>query len=928
MTGTHARVLEALAALGRLLGAPSAALATLAALAPAVAAQTVRFEPQRHLDGYAEARLSEWHELYRFAEFETLDGRVIPNERLAELRQSWNRERERVAARIEHFRSVPRDFVLYRLERAMLEHPYFSRIQTETFATHDPFVFLLQPPRTSREGYEDELVGSLGDSLLELLALFRAEVTRPLGLEASASAAAFPVIVLGDRQEYARYVRTLPEPALFFAQANYDPGLKAVVAWLGPEARPASDPSERRPVLHEAVLALLDAHDAEERRPEPWIEEGLAGWLSGRVLAAEDEPGRPADPIALKALVESVGEPEGRAACLLDLDELCGVRTYAQLYEHVLRKASAQGVAQPDYAQALLAYFGQAVAWVHWLEEGEGGELQGAFRTYLGRSLADEGGADAIRRALGDRTLEEVNRGFRTWLSESLEDWREAVRRDEADLDVTFRLEDVTQASMRREAEERVDTLEALAPVRSEPAVRFAAALADARAGRFAAAAQEVRVALAYDDGTELGERMRRELERLDGFRDERRRFLEHLLESGDKLNLMMDEGRLLAPVLAVEEERVVLGENRLGVDSLALDEIDPIQLVKLMRTAKYRFDQSWVHVYPHVLRDTEDWPRLLEDETTAGALALREDVESGELGDWLRLSEAVDILQGLSEGGLPETVEEARPVMESLRRLSTEFGDLELVQVRRPAMVRMAYRAQALLFEEEGLAEVIHGALEPLGDGRYRITYGFDDPAQGEDFADVRYLPGYRWKGSPDPEDSTPFHVEDGVFVTRGATCARHVLEFEGPQTVRMRYVFRTPQGPFDNRIKAMIGLCDDGAGSFVGCDMIGGLTVSDVARSYLQETPSAMQVFMDTEHVVEVNHDGGETVRTTFDGQPAAESPCGPRLTGNVFLWANSECPFEVVELVVEGRVAPASVRTLRAEWVDARLEELGLR
>jgi len=895
-------------------------------LAPVAGAQTVRFDPLRHLDGYADVLISEYHDLYRLREFEQYEGHVLTDARLDQLRRAWRVERERVAAQLDHFRRHPEAYVLYRLERAMLVHPYFSRIQTKTFESHDPFVFLLEPPRTSRKGYDEMVVRAFGKALLEVRGLFEKDVVEPLGLERREGFAAFPVIVLAGSDEYRRYLRTLEAPALFFAQAHYDPKLRAVITYLEPRDDPGANPGLIRPVAHEIVHALRHAYSDPDRRPEPWIDEGLASYLSSQVIEGVHE-GMPSDRLAVQALLETCADAGERATYLLDALELVGLWTYGQAYESMLLRASAEGLAAPDYQKALLALFGQAGIWAWYLNEADGGAQAGRFRAYLGASLHGRGGVGAFRQAFEGVTMEDLDARFQAFLTGSLDAWSEAVQPDRKVLEATFLLSDTVEAELRREVEERVDTLEALAPDHADPTIRYVTALRKASRGRFAAAAQEMQMILAYREESPFTARCRRELSRLNAFREERRRFLESLRDSGKKLNLAIGDRRLLATVLAVEETHVLLGRNKLGLDELELDAMDPLQLVKRMRKQK-GFARSWIQAYPHVLLDTDRWESLLSGETSEGAVALLEDARRGDYREALRRSDAVETLVSLSTGGMPDDVASARRVLEAVRRLQDEFVDLDLVRVRRQPIIRIAYRAQSLLFDVEGLGDVIRGDVEDLGDGVYRLTYGFDDPAQGGDFTPERYLDAQRWKGSPTAQSSVDFHVADGALVGIGAICTRHELEFEGPQRVLMRYVFRTPEGAFDDRIRAVVGICDDGNESYVTCDMLGGITVADRDTSYLEEVQAQNQVYMDTEHEIEITHDGANRIRTSFDGQPAAEANCGPRLGGGLFLWANSEAPFEVVELVIEGRVSPASLRLLRTSWTEAKLADLGLR
>lgn len=904
------------------------ALALFGLASAALAQQTTRFDPQRHLDGFSEVLVSEHLTLYRLDEFQRINGHVLSTARLDEVRRAWREERERVAALLDRFRREPRAYVLYRLERDLLQHPAFSRVRLETYPSHDPFVFLLQAPTTARPGYQEEILDALGPDLLRLRELFRAELAGPLGLAERKEFAAYPVIVLNSAQEYARYARTLDGPALFFAQANYDAALRAVVCYVEADARPGADPTLRRPVVHEAALALLDGHaQAEERRPEPWLDEGVASWLSSRAVLRAQDPERPDDGLVRQALVAVAADAAHRSAYLLPLDELAVLHDYAQVYERMLRQASASGAGEPDYPTALLALYGQGGAWTWFLNRPQEGALREGFRGYLALSLADRGGADALRRSFPGTELGLLNESFRGWLAGSVEAWKGEIEAARYDVEASFRLSDVTESTLRREVEQRVQTLEQLAPARDEPSVRFALALRDAVQGRYDRAAQAVQVLLAERPDDPVAPRARRELERLNAFREERLAFLRLLQQSGQKLNLMLPEGRLLATVLAVEDERAVLGENKAGLDAIELDDVDPLQLAKLMRTSRYGFPRGWIQVYPAVLGASEDRDRLLAGESGAGAHALAQDVERRDYEGWLAMADTVDILVALSEAGLPEREDEARTCVGRVQRLLAEHGSLDIVRVRHPALLELAHRAQSLLFEKDGLPEVLHGKLEDLGDGRVRLSYDFDDPAQGQDFEPVAYLDAQRWKDSPKAEDSTPFHVADGVLAARGAVCSRHLLEFDGPQIVRLRYVFRTPREAFDNRIRSLLGICDDRSQSYVAADLQGGLTIADRGATYLQQVDAQGQVFMDTEHAIELVHDGAERVRTSFDGQPAAEASCGPRLAGGLFLWVNSECAYEVVSLEIESRITPASLRGLRQEWVLERLKALGL-
>ena len=64
---------------------------------------------------------------------------------------------------------------------------------------------------------------------------------------------------------------------------------------------------------------------------------------------------------------------------------------------------------------------------------------------------------------------------------------------------------------------------------------------------------------------------------------------------------------------LNIDEDVLALGDSKLGIDRLAFDEIDAVQLADLMRTRKYKFDPGWAAGYAYLLNGDERWKQSLD---------------------------------------------------------------------------------------------------------------------------------------------------------------------------------------------------------------------------------------------------------------------------------------------------------------------------
>ena len=369
--------------------------------------------------------------------------------------------------------------------------------------------------------------------------------------------------------------------------------------------------------------------------------------------------------------------------------------------------------------------------------------------------------------------------------------------------------------------------------------------------------------------------------------------------------------------------------DRKKELPEIRVEDLDPLLLAKEMTvlTDEYRPAEvpAWMRLYGYVLAGERAWTKLLKDRSTA-AEALRGDRESYER--LVPTGAAARDLERLAGRALPLSEADAGDTEADLRALLQTHGELHLVRERMEPLLELARAAEERLFEVRGLRSLFRGECKELGDGRVRISYELEDPAELQDFTpDPRYNALFR---STLPElltaGDTHVGVAEGALNAIGATSYRHVLSFVAPVTVRwkFRYGYVTPEGTPD--IHDFVAVCDDGQGNYAALTGFGGLVVLDKPGYHRFEHVQSDRPFKP--HQVfefELEHDG-RVVSSRVDGEPVKEVPSGPRTSGHLLLFFHTDTPVSIDELVIEGRVDPEVREALRGAWVAERLSELG--
>ncbi len=804
--------------------------------------------------------------------------------------------------------------------QALGQHPYFSRISYELSDTH-PFLFVVQAPAKGDPGYTARMATSYTLFLDPVLEAFERLVAAPLALEQKEKHPLFVVAILASEGDFQNYMKSTQAYWHFSAAAAYDGKLQAAVVHESPFQPGRSQEERASSARHGLVHVLEQAYFGKNKAPvRGWLFEGLAHFLSrvGPDGAAPD-----LDVHALKQLIADAAEQD-RRALLRPLPEMFTVNEPDRLHSF-LRVNAGLDLQGDAYSRAWWSFYRQGALLVYYLHEAEAGSRRPLLHALLGAEFRGEPAGSVLQSGLAETRPESFDESFLRW---AIQEHRSAWPSIPVDVAALLRAgkpaaapggpqvaETATNPAATpvapvppTPAEELASARIAVTMLDASPAERFALALQDVRNGRASAGLAALEELAARDLDPALRARLERERGRIEAWIIARDGFLARLIADEQPLQFQHGGKRMKAGITLLEAGIIVFEPGRAGVEQLAVEALDPLQLAQQMDSAR----EGWARFYPYVLGGDERWKRLMKDEGPE-ASALREDAE-GDYRAWLRSGELASRLESMGVSPEARSPHEVRQQLDELRAMQADFAGLELAERKRPALLRLAQQLFGVLFDLESPWEHLQGRAEPLDGGRVRLTYEFQDPAELEDFEAVSYLKGYR--KSPDLTGTHPdaLRVEDGELRGSGAACLRTLFEVGVPLSVRYELAFEEAQ-PAQKVGWLNVGVCDDGQEHFAWGLNFSHLQVWDPRE---QAVAHSEKVFvLATIYSMELRHDGSR-VTLSCDGEQQQELPC-TRPGGAVFLWLHSEIPARVLGLVIEGDLRDSSFTRLREHWIE---------
>lgn len=466
-----------------------------------------------------------------------------------------------------------------------------------------------------------------------------------------------------------------------------------------------------------------------------------------------------------------------------------------------------------------------------------------------------------------------------------------------------------------------------LRPPLEDPEVRLALALSLASGGALSRAIAEL------DAAAETDGRLGRERARLAQLSEAREAWLAGVAQRGGKLKVELEGVMVQAKLESYAGG--VLTFSRGKRESQVPVEAIPIATLFFQVKDLPAKSPGWLVPYALALGGEQGWDAsLAADDPEADALR----ADGSEFPRLLHIGRAVADLAALGalelspEGQL--AAERAPEAVERITRLMAGSGELKLVDDRRADLRELARLAQAALYDAKPGLLPLSGAAEWLEGGVLRLRYEFERAEEVEDFTlDTAYLPD--WHASMLPVSKPPaesyFVMKQGAFFGDGQLVYRHALGF-GPGVrvaYEMRYVPR-PGDPLDVGV-VMIGLADDGQGSFAAASEFGDVYAVDLESLYnkrkLYEGERTLRI--NTIYECEARlapAEEGCRIEAWREGQQRNELPAGGRTRGGVFLFVHSPRIVAIESLSIEGVPEPESLAALRQRWIEARLVEMG--
>lgn len=924
---------------------------------PAAAQVTIHFDPARDLEGFEECLGSEFKSLFPLDTYSALLGNEMGAGQLESVRARWKKDKEEASKKLVAMQADPLGVYLFHLRRRLEAQPYFSRIAFTEERGPDPFVFIVQKPAKEDAGYAARVAGFYAPWLAKIEQLFEDAYVKPLDLKRRADAPGCAIAILATPGDFTNYAPTIGQQLAAYGPAIYDAGLELVVGFEDPFSPGMSPPQQRYPILRKFVRALEHAWftGQGETLGSMWLNEGLAGYLAyheSLLASALDE--RRIDKDTLGWIVRVFQQKSRQDVLLYPVLDLVQPGKLDEVFQMVKVRSTSLHLAPPAWQDSLRAFYAQAVLWMHFLHAGQAGKYQDELSKYVRAELSGKGGAEAFRTCFDGTDPAILDREFFEWVLQEHERSFGGAKVDRSLLEGLFedRVDARGAAATPTDGKAAAGTTATdgrVAPGTVPPAApaKYPAsslvidakdieslhglALVRAMRGDLDGARQALETLLAQKPAAPEDARIAREIVRIQELAKLRTGFFESLKSSGAKWSSEHQGTKLIATVQKIEDGYVTLGDNKAGVSKIPLASIDPLEIAKQAdKPEEQGGAAAWARWYPYILAGDYKSDRLAKD-ASSEARDLREDAKS-----WypalVRTGQAAQELSALAQSAEPKAKGEAEALCTRIQGLLGTYGDLALVAGKVDELRQLASFCVDRTFSDASIAELMHGAVTLLGEGRVKILYTFKKPEEAEDFKKrVGYLADWIKPANytDRSEKDSIWTVADGALTGRGAASYGLDLGLAAPMSLRCDYKFIPQMAGKIRSVEMLAGVCDDHKGSFISCSHSGRLDVQDRVEGYVQQSPLVKSQVVQLEQVyhMEIDHDGTQ-VTTFMDAEKKNQLPCGPRTSGGVFLLMRAEGGIAITRLEIEGRIDPSSTKPLKTSWVAKKLAGLGFK
>jgi len=957
-----------------------AAVSILLALVPALQSQEpIRFDPARDLPGFEACFESEFRDLYPLEQYSSLLAKEMKPEELAEVQKRWKKDLADAEAKLAKLRADPVEETVWLAEHRLAKSAYFSKIAWNADRSVPGFVVLVQKLSPDPPGYAAKVAQKYGPWLEKTAKVFDTTFTKPLGLSRRKDRAIPVLVILSSQNQYQAFWKVHPNFVSTARSACYDLRLGVAVGYDDPFRPPDAPHDQRAPILNAVVRGLVDeyASSPQDRPDSLWVEEGIASYVAdheGETVDVLDK--RNLLPSEVKAMMDLARDPEKGPVLFHPIENLVELKSTEDVDKLVVRLFKGMRAQPPSEDQVRAAYYGQSNFWMHFLFEGKSGAYAPRTQAYLKSAFAGDGGLAALQHAFAGKDLAAVDREFLGWFAEQYRKLGTPETAGTGALDALFdrhgRLdagasspasgstaspgapakssdpakpgaaaksgapapsasssEPASKASS-KPASAPIFSPALLAPDPADVVSRHALALRKARAGDLESAVADLEDVTKAGIDPEEKPRVARDLARLKELVKLRDGFFTYCRATGSRWTIQVEGKKLPVKVESVEGGFVQVSGPK-APDKIPLASIPPAEIASQATEKEQRGDApAWSRAYAYVLAEDAKWEKILKDDSEE-AKALREDAKSW-LPERMKAGLAANAMTELSKKPLPSSSSEGEATLAAIKTILATYAESTLVKEKRAALHHLAEICADKVLEKSDLGALVRGKYTSLGEGRGKLVYDFQDPAQATDFVKTKeYLKPWR-EAQPiqvAPEDESDWAVKGGRFVGVGGACYRLPIEFSAPMSVKYR--LRILDGPNKDAsvVSFGVGICDDLKEDVILAMGFGDLLVRDTrgGGGQILRLPTEFKSSLETPYDFEVKHDGTMT-RTTYDKKPGSEAPTPTFKSGDVLLWFHTNLPIAIERIEIEGKVSTSVSPEMKQAGIDRKLAEIGFK
>ncbi|MFT4538384.1 MAG: hypothetical protein ACI841_001419 [Planctomycetota bacterium] len=794
------------------------------------------------------------------------------------------------------------------------ENAFFSRCTWLIDTSSMPCVFFTQVPMGGQDAIHDAAKELYLPWLTSTASTAIERYVIPLGLERIPDPTFSPVFVLQDQRTFTSTIRGAsrtghPDESSALALEK----LSVTVTYMRKHTGSATKAWQRVPALRAYFRDIIRQHAPDGRLPqEIWLLNGLASMHAAHESDDINDLGVGAPPTDAVSWLESIVEDEKQwDLWLLPMFRMRGIKSDRDMLGAFRTQARDVGANLPTLEECKEAYEHLCNLRAAFMIFGGNAKYSQASVQYLGTTLKNEGSDAALEAAL-DTSLDFFDEGFTLWTRGLATGEYIAAAAGSASLS----LGDYTTPAL------------ALIPASAQE--WLALALGVAQTGDYESGIALLTKAQASVEAGEETDRIMRASKRLSALKETRDAFLQDLVgDPKKKFRMKAKAGKIVAPVVAIEAGMVKLGSNRVGVKELEINKITPLELVEALGTDASKYGPGWIAAYARLIGGENRWDKGL-DKKKEGAPELIADAKA-DLLDVMDLGQIAGALDGLARLPKPDSVETANAVIDASREMLERFANEKAVRERADALTELCAQAFGVIHDAEGLASQLGGKIEALDNGRVRMSYTFDSAEELKDWPkDEGYLAERRQKKFPvgKTEQQSKWKVKAGNLEGDGAVCFRHAVQWESPITISYDLLYGRPQPGQGMLAHIVMGLCDDGQGSWTGgLDVYDLETREDSVKKVLVDVQtSGREIKAAKAYKMKLVHDGN-SLTMYRNGEKLRTIGVEDRTAGGIFLWIHSTITVAVKGIQIEGKILKTGEDPGKARWVKKQLADMGL-